>query len=574
MFAHYFAEIFPSSGGPAEGISAWASAPLRQEQIRTCHLFLKAVSRLVVSDSGTLGRNLNGPRGDGATPDAVNLAQAFFRTLPQLMQSLCNVRIAFVRAAREGQLEAGADQQQRLTVGLTKHLLAFGKLLLALLNRPNSKAAQWEGWSEVVWWYWGQISEHANSSAEPSETTTDPSALLDTPSRFIIQGLVLLQLSLTKWKDFPQSAGGLQSPDFAQPAIEVLVGKLMRLSKDDLAEWEADPEQWSVAESQKQEQYELEIRTAAERALMTLAAVVKPTYTVSRSVWRLFDMSASLSTSSLQDVLTRDAIYAAVGRLRDHLPVKMPGYVADPDEEEEEKYDLSTTISSRLIQEAAIETGADASWVIIRRRIAWLIWEWSEHVSAEHRAATYTLLVELLADKPGVTDIAVRLAAARSLGALADALEFDPEAFTPFLQPALSRLATLAASPDLQEMSSVKICTEALSVLIERLGPRIGEHIPVLASLVPPLWANPDPEFKAKPSILVFVTNIVKAVELLTGPQMDTMLEPLHSIVAELIRSSLDKVSRIEEDGHCALGFGSPKIFFHRHLHSTSCLTH
>ena len=520
---------------------AWSTTPLRAEQIRTSHLFLKALQRLVISDSGTLSQNITGPRGDDDPPQAVNLAQAFFRTTPQLLQSITNARRAVVQAMK-GSASAARKENQAILAALTKHLLAFGKIFLALVGRDRSKAASWQGWLDIVWWYWQEAREFAVKSPEPSMPNTDPTDLVRTPSRFVIQALLLLKESLSKWKQEPERAAGLLSIDFAKEASEILVGKMMRLNKEELAEWDADPEQWSVAESQKQEQFDLEIRTAAERTLMVLAATVKPKYSVGRHVWKLFEMLAQLGTSTLDDVLTRDAIYAAVGRLRDHLPVVMPGHVPDPDEEEEESFDLSTVIGERLVREASSGPEAGASWVIIRRRIAWLIWEWSERVSTQHRPATYEVLVNLLADTPSVTDIAVRLAAARSLGALADAVEFDAETFTPYLEPALTRLASLAASSSLQEMDSIKTCTDALSLLIERLGPRIVPHIHQLASLAAPLWNVPDSDFRAKPSVLVYVTNLVRAIEMLSGGGSEGLLEPLHGIVRDLVRSSMQKV--------------------------------
>ncbi|KDN46439.1 ARM repeat-containing protein [Tilletiaria anomala UBC 951] len=562
MFAQYFDETFPASAiseDSGASLQGWARSPVRSAQVRTSHLFLKALQRLVVSDAGALSQNATGPRGDRA--DSVNLAQAFFRSTPKLLQTIATFRRAYIQCLTPSEV---SEASALIVAGITKHLLAFGKIFLALLNRDKSKAATWDGWPEVVEWYWQQAQKHALQSAEPSATNNDPSALVHTPSRFVIQTLLLLKSSLSAWKD--AAPAQFTSPEFAQSAADTLVGKLMRLSKDELADWEADSEQWSVAESQKQEQFELEIRTAAERTLMVLADAIKPKWSVGHLVWRLFEQSTQLSHTNLEDVLTRDAIYAAVGRLRDRLPVISPGHVPEEDEEPEEQFDLSTVIGTRLAQEAAVGAEAGSSWVIIRRRIAWLMWEWSEHVAPQHRPATYTVLVDLIADMPGVTDVAVRLSAARSLGALADAVEFDAEAFTPFLAPALTRLISLATSTDLQEMNSIKVCTDALSMLIERLGPRVAPFLEQLVSLVPPLWNNPDPEFKAKPSILSFVSKLVRAVELLSGGGSEALLQPMHQIVDSLVRSSFSN--------DCAPHLGQDALaLWARSVHSTTAMT-
>jgi hypothetical protein len=288
--------------------------------------------------------------------------------------------------------------------------------------------------------------------------------------------------------------------------------------------WQEDAEEWSVAE--EAETYAIDVRPAAERALMVLSTTApsRQSSFVAHLLWQKFQKLRGATDTSLEAVLRRDAIYAALGRCCDRL--------------NNEDEALSKAVADHFVPCASLGYSSDPSWIIIRRRIAWLIWEWSEQIDVQHRALVYELLVSLLEEVPGKTDNAVRLASARSLAALADAIEFDSDAFRPFIDASLSRLANLAAGGDLHEMDSIKTCTNAMSILIERLGARISQHLEQLAGLVPHLWTLDDPECKAKPSIIVFVGRLVRSVELIPHSSQGAG-NALHGIVSVIVRDSL-----------------------------------
>ncbi|PWN51940.1 ARM repeat-containing protein [Violaceomyces palustris] len=579
IFQHYFAETFHIAPSPPhnDSLRSWALSPLRAERIRTSHLLLKAISRLAVADLGmitTRSTTTVQPSSSSSSTSSTNLAQSFFLSTPSSLQTLKDTRLAYLNLIRSSSSALDPKLTSNLTAAMTRHLHCFGKLFLALIQKEKGKAAFWQGWTDVVWWYWVQAKQvPPESLSVPRESFSDHSAPLDYPPKFVVHALVLLKRSLQEWKG-GESAGAFSTFEFAVEATEVLVGKLMRLSSDDLERWQSDAEDWCLGE--EQENFELDIRPAAERALLVLAQTTCPTGVVGEHLWSIFENSGSeLGTESLDHVLARDAIYAAVGRCRDHL--SRPG---EDDERPEEHIKMGKAIRDRLIAEASLNDGSAAAaalgplWIIIRRRIAWLLWEWSEQVLVESRPRVYSLLVDLLDQVPGQTDAAVRLASARCLSALADALEFDPDAFNPFLPAALSRLATLAASGDLHEISSIKTCTDSLSILIERMGARVAPHSEALTQLVPALWSNPDEECKVRPSILVFVGKLVKAVELLPNREEGVggggggswIHSRLHSVVEPIVRQSLDpKVSHML--GKDALNLWS------RSLHSSPEMT-
>ncbi len=271
----------------------------------------------------------------------------------------------------------------------------------------------------------------------------------------------------------------------------------------------------------------------------------------------------SLSPDRLDDVLARDAIYAAVGRCRDHLSP-----AGEDDDRPSMDVLMGQAIAAKLVPEARVGSVASASWVVVRRRIAWLLWEWSEQVPRESRLDVYALLVELLEDVPQQTDVAVRLAAARSIAAIADALEFDADGFEPLLPKALRNLATLAAASDLHEMESIKVCTDALAILIERMGARIAPHADALVDLVPMLWQQDDPDCKARPSIIVFVSKVLRAIEMLPAEGTSgALMQKVHLMVAPIVRESLQpSVSHL-------LAKDAIGMVWIRALHSTPVMT-
>lgn len=559
IFQQYFSEVFLlSTGDDLDKLSAWSKTTLRAEQVRTSHLLLKAISRLAVADIGMISRSSTSQGGTSA-----NMAQAFFRSTPHCLQTLKDTRLAYLRLLRSSQSSTTpAPMSAALLTALTKHLYSFGKFFLSLVQRDNGKAAFWDGWSEVVAWYWVQAKNvNHESLSVPRDQYANHSAIIDYPPRFVVQALVLLKYSLVHWKGNRPEAGFFLTHDFAREAADVLAGRLVRLNSDDLERWQADPEEWAVGE--EQENAELDIRPAAERALLVLAQHTKPAGFVGEHLWRHFESTSSFSTDNLDDILARDAFYAAVGRCRDYL-----GPVGEDDDRPNIHVLMGQAITSKLVPEARLGSVSSPMWVVIRRRIAWLLWEWSEQVPREARLDVYALLVDLLEDIPDQTDVAVRLAAARSISAIADALEFDADGFQPFLPKALRNLATLAAASELHEMESIKVCTDALSILIERMGARIAPHADALVDLVPMLWQQDDPDCKARPSIIVFISKVLRAIEMLpaTGTS-GALMQKVHHMISPIVRDSLNpKVSHL-------LAKDAISMLWIRALHSTPSMT-
>lgn len=502
--------------------AAWISAPGTAERVRASHLLLKVLHRLSLADTGVVAARV-----DASRP---NLAYSFFLCTPPQLGATAALRDELVRTHMDAPVLAP----------LTKHMVAFAKFHLALVAKLHSNVATWPGWADVASWYWGVV--RSTAAAADSVPTRDADSPL-CPYRWLVLALVLLRTTFAAWKrNRPADSAfvGVPGAHFELEAVDVLVGTYLRLTPADLARWEASPEEFAMDEVQADP--DLDVRPAAERLLMVLSQWslrsgkdgVDPYAlpTVAELVWVRFEQAASLPTDTLDAVLARDAVYTAAGRCRDQLDPEImdnePGIVPERGPDSVDR--LGIAVHTRLVPEGNFAAVCPA-WVVMRRRIAWLLWEWSEFVRDEARPGAYALLVRLLSDP----DAAVQLAATRTLAALADTLDFDADGFTPFLGDALAALIRLVDKLD--ELDSIRTVASTLSVVIERVGPRIVPYAARLADMIPSLWAVDDPQARTRPSILEFLDKLVAS----TAPSLsdNALLGHMHALVAHIVRESV-----------------------------------
>ncbi|WFC94500.1 hypothetical protein MBRA1_001130 [Malassezia brasiliensis] len=546
-FEQLFADTFDLREATAASVAAWSHTPGVHERIRACHLLFKVLHRLALADTGIISVQVQQRQGKGD-----NLAYTFFVCTPRQLETLTQLRLYVVEAAR-------ADAQlATLVVPLTKYQTVYAKFHLALVNKMHNKVAQWPGWSDVAWWYWTVLRTAAQNGAAAAlhkpEAASDEAYVVPYPYRWIVLSLVIVRTTLMSWRrNRPADSPfvGVSGAHFEVEMVDVLLGSYLRLTSDDLMRWQESPEEFAIEEAQADA--DLDIRPAAESLLKALSECcvrsvrsgVTPEMVpnVAETVFERFHAARTLDCTALDAVLARDAIYTALGLCRDQLDPNLTdddneigGATLGPDN----IHRMADAIRTRLVPEAMmLPPTVEASWVVIRRRIAWLLWEWSDQVLTEMRPDVYGVLVQLLAYQPGRTDAAVQLAAARSLMALADTVEFDAELFEPFLGDALAGLVHLIADGELTEVGSIRTVASTLSVLIERMGARTAPYAPRLVQLIPTLWAHDDPEARAKPSILEFLGKLAIAVgPSLHDPHSPVLLE-LHTIVAHVVRDSL-----------------------------------
>lgn len=544
FFPSLFSSTFPSSTSP-ETVFQWASSKpvsVLASQIRTSHLLFKTVGILAVSDVGALSSRV--AASDNSQQDA-NLSFQWFKSTPGYLDHIFAIRIAFLQILSSANLSEQQSREWRpIASDLTKHLAAFGKFLLALLDKDKSRATAWAGWSDIIAWYWTKTGQ-APAEAKDKSRDIDVEALMPYPSTLIIHTLLLLRRSLEAWYSPANRGRVIPSPfdqdDFAVSTAEIVVDYFLPFERSALERWESDPEQWTVEEDQAQEDSANEIRPCAERLLIVLASNSK-SKKVGRAIWNKFLQSASLDVQDLAQIIRRDAVYTALGRLRDYLPqTETEGADEDAEQIKDDRIDVSKAFVERLLPEAAqLPPAVSAAWVLIRRRVCWLLFEYSEKLSPSTRAKVYQLLTMLLDHNSELGgDVAVRLSASRTLGALTDDIGFDAEVFQPYLESAIRSLAELATNEDLALMDSIAVSTKSLSILIERSGPRVAPLVPTLTELAPILWAKEgSDECKTRPAVLTFVKSLLRATES-TSAADPVLSSRLQLLVAPLVTSCL-----------------------------------
>jgi len=499
----------------AQDVRVWAAQPGIIERIRASHLLLKVLHRLSMADNGIIASKVS----EVARP---NLAFNFFACTPSQLSCVLQRRAQLL----------GHDAA--LDAALTKHMMAYAKFHLALVTQLHSHVATWPAWVDVLEWYWNTLKSAAQSNSVALSRDDDDNAIMY-PYRWIVLSLVLLRISLNHWKRNRPPKSCFSGPEGAVVELQVtdtLLGTYLRLTPSDLERWQDAPEIFAVEEAQGDAF--LDIRPAAEQLLITLSDYsIRPDArqvpSVAEHVWAQFEASVQWPTT-LEGAVARDALYTALGLCRDRLDGELNEEAHSTNER------MGRAIRDRFLPEATME-GPGAPWLIVRRRIAWILWEWSDYVWVPVRPMAYAVLVQLLAHVPGRTDVAVQLAAARTLSALTDALEFDADVFSAYLGDAMAALMHLLAH-DVQEMDSIRTVASTLAVVIERVGPRIQPYAGAVAEMLPGLWSIEDPSARAKPSLLECLCKLVEACA--PRLQNEPLLNHLHALVAYVVRASLE----------------------------------
>lgn len=499
--------------------AAWAQTPGTAERLRASHLLLKSLHRLSLHEKGLISSRVQ-------QIDS-NVAYMFFASTPRQLACVAQRRTEFVGTGHE------------LLPVLTKHMMAYAKLHYAFVSSFQSHITKWPSWTEVVEWYWGVLCDAAKDGASVSLHHDDDDDLVVYPYRWIVLSLKLLHATLDRWqRDRPAGTMfvGTSGAQFELQVVDVLLKTYLRLTPTDLERWQAHPEQFAIEEDQGDD--ELDIRPAAIELMRSLSrhsfrsgkGAAPEVPTVSDYMWMQFEASAQWPLT-LDGVLAREVVYHATGLCRDQLnPLWWYDSDADPDVR------MSGAIHDRLIPEAAMD--ADAIWIVVRRRIVWLLYEWSEFVSEATRPIAYALLVQLLKQAPGYTDATIQLLAARSLAAIADTVDFERRTFLPYLQDTVVGLAHMLQG-GIEEPDSIRSITHALCVIMDRADTDMVPYGPALADMVPKMWARDDPQMRLKPSLLEFVSKLVEKYL----PHVEAQAET-QALVARLLRDSFEPATR------------------------------
>ncbi|KAH9062811.1 ARM repeat-containing protein [Lactarius vividus] len=389
---------------------------------------------------------------------------------------------------------------------LYKYVRTFGKFFRRMQHLDVARFVELPLCDDLILYYWEKVVQ-ANSSPElieDSETAVFP-------VRVLVPGMVLFKESLAQWSPARKGKAehSLTLPqDFVETAITFLVTRFMPLNPNDLEGWMATPEEWVNTEDKDDEQWQFEIRPCAERVLMTFANQYRD-FVIPLLV-KAFTSVNERPPLGLQDVVQKEAVYCAIGRCAHRL---------------RDSIDLSSWME--VAKGEAEHTSAD--YLIIKRRIVWLIGRWvSEDCYPPTDPRIWQILLHLLTAKGTGTEV-VRLTAAAALQQCVDADLFDLNVFLPFLAPAVTELLQLIEEVDtIETKNKLAAC---LNTIIDRSTAEITPSVSLITSAFPQLWLSARGESHFKITLLRMMTVLIAAI----GEQST----PLATIVVPLLQECL-----------------------------------
>ncbi|KAI9243581.1 armadillo-type protein, partial [Sporodiniella umbellata] len=241
-----------------------------------------------------------------------------------------------------------------------------------------------------------------------------------------------------------------------------------------------DPEGWvNLADS---ENWEFEIRPCAEVTFMNLLS--KNRDSLIPVLISLVDRVADVK--DYQALLFKDSVYTAIGLGVNSIYGR---------------FDFESFVINRLQLEAKQK---DASFKVLRRRIAWLLGKWiTESISSDCRKVVYEVLIDLMGENE---DLVVRLTAAQALKSAMEDWDFDIQIILPYLGTAVHSLLNILHIAE--DLDITKKLISYLSAIIDRAGPEVFPYAELILHRLSSLW-NLETEPLLQSSLVVTYTKLV-----------------------------------------------------------------
>ncbi|KIY49344.1 ARM repeat-containing protein [Fistulina hepatica ATCC 64428] len=414
------------------------------------------------------------------------------------LQSLVELRASVV-----ANLPAGVNNASPLARSiqlLTHYIKHYGKFYHRLQTLNRQRFSEMPMCSDMILFYWGQV--ELATKGNQAQVRDDDLALF--PTRFLVQGLVIFNENLTQWT--PTRRDGTPNKNFLSDtfvanAVRVLISRFMPLSPSDLESWTESPEDWVNEEAT--EQWMFQIRPCSERVMTRLGNQYP--HIVAPLIKESFQQHLQSSSSGdLQSIVQKEALYCALGRCAPKL---------------QDQIDFIEWLQAALVSEAQ---SSNPNYPIIKRRIAWLIGQWTSTSSTTpNNPLLWETLVYLLRDRGLGSDLAVRLTAAISLRECVDA-----QTLAPYLSTVVQELMSLISESDTLE--GKRRISLTLNTVIERMQERIVPHMDRITAPIPQLWLNSGTDTLFKGTLLDTVRCLIEAVK--------TESTPLCGLVVSLVQ--------------------------------------
>ncbi|KAK6643744.1 hypothetical protein RUM43_000007 [Polyplax serrata] len=331
----------------------------------------------------------------------------------------------------------------------------------------------------------------------------------------------------TNENDVSQEAGRIKNEFFTPEVLEKicmnLVTKYFLLKKENLQEWESEPETFAVEDVG--ESWKYLIHPCAHSLFVALLHEYRDI--VTPLVLKLLQENEQMvDPHDLNGILRKDAVYCAIGLCTFDLY---------------DEIDFDQWFATSLKHELSIK---EPNYRIIRRRVAWLIGKWADvKPGNDLKLAICDAVVPLLHRGvfSGNEDMVVRMTAAIAMKSIVDSLEFNTEQFSNFLGPTFSMLFTLLQ--EVEECSSKMQVLSVLSFMVERVGEDIKPYSQSLIQYLPLLW-----EESADHNLLRchIVSTLVQFVRALVSENLTSFLYPVIECCTDM---SNDAYVYLLEDG-------------------------
>lgn len=394
-----------------------------------------------------------------------------------------------------------------------KHLLQFTKLHLEMSEGHPASFPLLPNSMPLVLAYWELVSKFAevfdkSGGLRQTTDTTGSKSKVEGPllEKLALKGLLLfkscvaivwrpvntfryLSKEFLKQKDEAVEVvrTELLKDELVMQIVNVIITKLLIFRQADLEAWEADPEDFEATEQYLGDAWQFSVRPCAERVFLDLLVHYKTLLT--QPLLSYF----SQATASNTDVITKEAIYTAMGASAPNL---------------EGAFDFDNFLATTLVQDAQF-TGPLAK--VLRRRIAILISIWVPiKISAESRPLIFDIYRHLLNDKDETNDEVVRLTAARQLKEIAEDFEFKGELFAPYAPDILPQIISLL--PEVAVEDTKQAIFETLRLCIQRMEEHVLPFADPIMGALPALWDAAGEAYMIKAAIIGVLSALVYSI--------------------------------------------------------------
>ena len=275
------------------------------------------------------------------------------------------------------------------------------------------------------------------------------------------------------------------TPETVDKLCKHLVANYFPLTKNDLEEWECDPEKYSGAD-EVGESFKYVLRSSGECLFLSLFYEYRTQFFA--VIVELVEKLNGNSLDNFELILQKEAVYHAIGLASYELF---------------DEFNFDTWFINQLVPDLH-KSGVE--YTILHNRVLWLIGRWiNVKFSAPNRILLYQIICNILKESK---DIVVKLTTSETLRLAVDEIDFKVEDFEPFLEASFTCLCKFLM--DVSECDTKMKVLNVISLMIERVGIKVRCYMSVLTEYLPALWSLSEDHNLLRCSVISAVTHVVK----------------------------------------------------------------